>query len=74
MFSVFPNPITSGKVYINTEFNVEKQIQVFDILGKQVMMQTLKGRELNVSSLRSGVYILKVMEDGKTATRKLIIN
>lgn len=74
MFSVFPNPITNGKVYINTEFNAEKQIQVFDILGKQVMMQTLKGRELNVSSLRSGVYIMKVMEEGKTATRKLIIN
>ena len=32
-----------------------------------------KNNAVNVSKLTSGVYIVKVTEDGKTATRKLVI-
>ncbi len=72
-FSIYPNPLTSGKLYVNSNNNTEKQIQIFDVLGKQVFKTTLKGRELNLSKLTAGIYILKVLEDGKTATRKLVI-
>ena len=33
----------------------------------------LSSRELNVSNLPSGVYIIKINENEATATRKLII-
>ena len=72
-FSIYPNPLTSGKLYINTNNNSEKYIQIFDVLGKQVFKTTLKGRELNLNKLTAGIYILKVLEEGKTATRKLVI-
>ena len=72
-FSIYPNPLTSGKLYINTNNNSEKHIQIFDVLGKQVFKTTLKGRELNLTKLTAGIYILKVLEEGKTATRKLVI-
>ena len=38
-----------------------------------VIHLNLKGKELNVSKLNSGIYILKIQENGKTATRKLVI-
>lgn len=72
-FSVFPNPVNDGKIWINTQNNTLKQVEIIDILGKQVISTSLSGRELNVSKLRPGIYILKVLEDGKTATRKLVI-
>jgi len=72
-FSLFPNPVTNGRLTINTLSNADKKIQIFDILGKQVLSTNLKGRELNVSKLNSGIYILKILEEGKTATRKLVI-
>ena len=72
-FSIYPNPLTSGKLYINTNSNSEKYIQIFDVLGKQVFKTTLKGRELDLTKLTAGIYILKVLEEGKTATRKLVI-
>ena len=72
-FSVFPNPVTNGKVWINTFNNATKNVQIFDILGKQVININLHGKELNLSKLNSGIYILKVFEEGKTATRKLVI-
>lgn len=72
-FSVFPNPVNEGKIWINTQNNAQKQVKIFDILGKQVLSSNLTGRELNVSKLTSGLYILKVEEEGKTASRKLVI-
>lgn len=72
-FSIYPNPLTSGKLYINTNSNSEKNIQIFDVLGKKVFESNLKGRELDLTKLTAGIYILKVLEEGKTATRKLVI-
>ena len=72
-FNLYPNPVTNGRLFINTLSNSEKKIQIFDVLGKKVLSTNLKGREINVSKLHSGVYIIKIIEEGKTATRKLVI-
>lgn len=72
-FSMYPNPVSGGKLTINTLSNASKKIQVFDIIGKQVLNTILEGNELNVSNLYSGIYIIKILEEGKTATRKLVI-
>ena len=72
-FNVFPNPASGGKIWINTQNNATKQVKVFDILGKQVLSKNLVGKELNVSVLSKGIYILKVIEEGKTSTRKLVV-
>ena len=72
-FKLYPNPTLNGKVYIETALNAPKQIHVFDVLGTQVLQTTLLGNELNVSNLNKGVYILRVFERDKVATRKLVI-
>ncbi|WP_437396488.1 T9SS type A sorting domain-containing protein [Flagellimonas lutimaris] len=72
-FKLYPNPVTQGKVYIETTLNSPKKILVFDVLGTQVLQTTIIGRELNLSELDKGVYILRVFEKDKVATRKLIV-
>ena len=72
-FKLYPNPVTNGKVYIITTDKAPKEIQIFDVLGTQVMRTTLLREELNVSELHAGVYVLRVYEKNKMATRKLII-
>lgn len=69
----YPNPVTNGKVYITTKSNEDKLITIFDVLGKRVLQTSLASKELNVSSLTPGVYIIKIEEGDATATRKLII-
>lgn len=71
--SLYPNPVTNGKVYITTKNDSDKEIIIFDVLGKKVMQTMLNSRELNVSNLISGVYIIKINEKDASATRKLII-
>lgn len=71
--SLYPNPVTNGRVYIATKNDTEKEIQIFDVLGKKVFYTQLNSRELNLSSLSPGVYIIKIREEESTATRKMII-
>lgn len=69
---IYPNPVTNGTFYINTNTDSTKEVVVYDVLGKQVV-KTSTTNAVNVSNLRGGVYIVKITEDGKTATRKLVI-
>lgn len=69
---VYPNPVTNGTFYINTNADSTKEVVVYDVLGKQVV-KTTTNNAVNVSNLKGGVYIVKITEEGKTATRKLVI-
>jgi len=69
----YPNPVSNGKIYITSKSSLDKEITIFDVLGKRVLQTTLNSRELNVSNLSPGVYIIKIKENDATATRKLII-
>ncbi|QWX83232.1 T9SS type A sorting domain-containing protein [Cellulophaga sp. HaHaR_3_176] len=72
-FKLYPNPVTTGKVYINTTLNAPKKILIFDVLGNKVLETTILGKELNLSEIDAGIYVLRVIEKDKIATRKLII-
>jgi hypothetical protein len=48
-------------------------VQIFDIVGKEVVKADVINNAVNVANLEAGVYIVKITEEGKTATRKLII-
>ncbi|OIQ20293.1 T9SS type A sorting domain-containing protein [Lacinutrix sp. MedPE-SW] len=72
-FSIYPNPTSTGIVNIKTTSNGEATVAVFDILGKQVITQTLTNNTLNVSSLKTGVYLVKISQNGATTTKKLVI-
>ena len=71
--SLYPNPVSNGKVYITSKNDLDKEIIIFDVLGKKVLQTMLSSRELNVSNINSGVYIIKINEREASATRKLII-
>ena len=71
--SFYPNPVNSGKIYISSKSSSEKEVVIFDVLGKKVLQSFISGKELNISSLSPGIYIIQIREGEATATRKLII-
>ena len=71
--NVYPNPVRNGNVFITSNNSVAKNVALYDILGKQVLSGKTTNNALNVSALRSGTYILRITEEGKTDTKKLII-
>ena len=72
-FSMYPNPVSNGVFTIDTAQNLEKNIAIFSILGKQVINTTITGNTVNVAHLNAGIYLVKVIEAGNTVTRKLVI-
>ncbi|MGK4566876.1 T9SS type A sorting domain-containing protein [Flavobacterium sp. 3HN19-14] len=71
--SFYPNPVSNGKIYITSKTSLEKEIAIFDVLGKLVFEDKTASKELNISKLSPGVYIIKIKEGETTATRKLIV-
>ena len=72
-FSIYPNPTTNGKVTISSTNSEAISVVGFDILGKEVLSSQVSNNTLDVSDLKTGVYILKISQDNATVTRKLII-
>jgi hypothetical protein len=72
-FNVYPNPTSTGSVNIVSKTNDAIQVSVFDILGKQVLDNTVKNNRLDVSTLNAGVYIMKISQNGNSITKKLVV-
>jgi hypothetical protein len=71
--SIYPNPVTGSKVYIASDKNQVKEVEIFNVLGKKIISARLIGKELDVSELTPGIYILKISEGTAQATRKLVV-
>ena len=73
---ISPNP-ASDKINIvlsNNDPSVSTSITVYDLVGKQVLMQktTADMLELDMSSLTKGTYLLKIDSNNSTYTEKII--
>jgi ELWxxDGT repeat protein len=70
---VYPNPTTS-KVYIKTSENVILQnIQLYDLLGKEVIITKQNNNEIDLSNLVNGIYLIKVSTDKSMYTGKIVL-
>lgn len=72
--SIYPNPVNNGKIYITTKSSMDKKVEIYNVIGKKVLEMVVTSKELNISMLEAGVYIIKIKEGEASATRKLIIN
>lgn len=71
--TMYPNPLKGNTLFLTSTANAAMSVQIFDLLGKEVLKSNVMNNTVNVSGLNAGVYLVKVTEEGKTATRKLVI-
>jgi len=72
-FKMYPNPTSLGYVMLSSKNKANMSVRVFDVLGKQVLNEKVNDNKLYVSSLNTGIYIMKVSQDNATITKKLVI-
>ncbi len=72
--TVYPNP-ASDLLRIEKPSGDAAMVRVMDVMGNEVLRKKMKGNslELEVVNLNSGMYILRIEEDGKTGFLKFII-
>ncbi|MDT8347175.1 MAG: T9SS type A sorting domain-containing protein, partial [Flavobacteriaceae bacterium] len=77
--TLYPNPVSTGQVFIEAGFNFENaQIQVYNTLGQEVLTQTYESSSsslvLDVQKLASGTYMLNISDNsGLRVIKKLIV-
>ncbi len=74
-FDIYPNPVSNGIIVVSTDQAMDKQIDLYNILGKRVFTHTFTGTRatLNISNINAGIYIIKVKEGNSISTRKLVV-
>lgn len=74
-FATYPNPVIDNKLTITSASSTSKNVSIYNLLGKKVFVSNFSGlkKEVDVSSLNTGMYILKVTEESKIATKKIVI-
>ena len=71
--TVYPNPATNNFT-VNLGNDEKANIELFNIVGQMVYSETITGSaQVNVANLHSGVYMLKVNQNGKTYTTKVVV-
>lgn len=78
-FEVVPNP-SNGTVNLSIENATEIKVNLFDISGRSIFQSNYSNsnayfnKEINFNPIAKGVYLLNINADGRTATKKIIIN
>ena len=72
-FTIYPNP-TQGSWTVRTNNIKMSSIQVFDILGKQVLTLAPNAMEakIDASGLTSGLYFAKINTENGSSSLKLV--
>ncbi|WP_229217135.1 sialate O-acetylesterase [Dyadobacter luteus] len=75
---VYPNPLTDGKIALETVQDlVNAEVQVIDsrgIIHKTYRVARFDSRQFfDISDLRSGVYIIRVVAGSFTGTQKIVV-
>ncbi|MBP9792396.1 MAG: T9SS type A sorting domain-containing protein [Flavobacterium sp.] len=69
---VYPNPANTVLNITSNSF-ATKNVEIYNVVGAKVLTTQVTNSPVNVAGLTTGIYMVKVTEEGKTATRKLVI-
>ena len=72
-FQLYPNPLTTNQLIINTLQN--SKISIYDLNGRQVrdLLLLAGNHQINLSDLESGMYIVVNETETRKLTQKLIV-
>lgn len=71
-FNIYPTVVTNGIICINSESNKTKKITVYDSAARLIISRGAE-KEINVSQLSKGTYVINVEENGVVESKKFII-
>ena len=78
-FKIYPNPYSTSKnenITVSFAINTSADIYIYDISGKVIVTDAINNsntKEVNVSNLDQGIYLLKIATDSFSLTRKVVI-
>ena len=72
-FVMYPNPAMDGILNVQSDRNGWIDVEIYDITGTLICSSELRNSQLDISTLKSGAYLVKITQDEITQTKKLIV-
>jgi hypothetical protein len=73
IISVFPNPVTDKLTITLKNINCICNLKIYDITGQTVYSTIIiNSAKIDLSSFRSGLYVIKVSNDKSTSVKKIL--
>ena len=69
----YPNPVCNGTINFANQSNELKQVEIFDLVGRKILKKNTSANNMDISSLRSGVYSIKVLTGDNISSSKLVV-
>lgn len=74
VFKLYPNP-ASDEFTVKTGADGKVEVTIVNLVGATVLQEIVNsGSPINISRLQSGVYLVRVVSNGKQHVSKLIVN
>jgi hypothetical protein len=70
---IYPNPATGNVLNVRTANNGTKTITIYSVLGNKVFTTVTSDSQISLPTIKAGIYLLNVAENGQSSTMKLMI-
>ena len=67
----FPNPV-SDNIFINSNVSIDK-VEIYNLIGNLVLKQEVDTKQIDVTNLQSGIYLISFFSGEEKIVRKIII-
>ncbi|CAM3579468.1 hypothetical protein FSS13T_23950 [Flavobacterium saliperosum S13] len=70
-FKVYPNPVKDGTLYF-TDVESSASYRIYNLMGQQVKNGNTDNNSINVSTLKSGIYIIDISDGTSVGSKRFI--
>jgi hypothetical protein len=72
---LYPNPVSQERNFMTLSSSSTKEMNVviYTVLGKQLKKQMVRNNQVDISGLKKGIYLLKISQEKRETTRKILI-
>lgn len=70
--TIYPYPSSTGYFQIETNEEII-QLELFNVLGEKINTPYLTDMTINLSRMKSGIYLLKIPTENEIFSRKLVV-
>lgn len=72
-FNVYPNPFENEINIVGFDNPVNVKTEIYNAVGQKITENNFSGQTIiSTENLQAGIYFLKLTENGKTTTRKVV--
>lgn len=75
-FKIYPNPVLTGEVFLETSYSDNYTIYLYDVLGRELKQinATNAKEKIDLSTIKDSFIFIKIKQNDQVYTQKLILN